>query len=55
MTADFLAKDRVKQVVHPSPPRWMHHLEFRNLDDIDDEVAAWLREAAERAGWTVPP
>ena len=40
---------RWKQVVEPAPSQWMHHLEVRSLDDVDDEVAAWLREAAERA------
>jgi len=28
----------------------MHHLEIQNLEDLDDEVAGWLREAADRAG-----
>jgi hypothetical protein len=28
----------------------MHHLEIHDEADIDDEVAAWLREAADRAG-----
>lgn len=41
---------RWKQVVEPRPSRWMHHLEIRALDDVDDEVATWLREAAELAG-----
>jgi hypothetical protein len=41
---------RFKEVVHPSPNHWMHHLEIRELGDVDEEVAAWLREAAERAG-----
>ncbi|HEX9123515.1 MAG TPA: DUF5655 domain-containing protein [Actinomycetota bacterium] len=40
---------RFKEVVHPAPTHWMHHLEIRDLGDLDDEVAAWLREAAERA------
>jgi hypothetical protein len=40
---------RWKQVVEPAPSQWMHHLEVRSLDDVDDEVAAWLREAATRA------
>jgi len=40
---------RFKQVAHPSPRQWMHHLEVHHLDDIDDEVAGWLREAADRA------
>ncbi|GAB3326410.1 hypothetical protein GCM10027451_51770 [Geodermatophilus aquaeductus] len=41
---------RWKQVVHPSPRHWVHHLEVHDPAEIDDEVAAWLREAAERAG-----
>ena len=41
---------RFKQVVRPSARHWMHHLEVRSLDEIDDDVAAWIREAAARAG-----
>jgi hypothetical protein len=41
---------RFKEVVHPSPRHWMHHLEINDVHDIDEEVVAWLREAAERAG-----
>ena len=41
---------RFKQVAHPAPTQWMHHLEIHDLDEIDDEVARWLAEAAERAG-----
>jgi Domain of unknown function (DUF5655) len=41
---------RFKEVVHPAQAHWMHHLEITDLDDVDDEVAAWLREAADRAG-----
>jgi Domain of unknown function (DUF5655) len=40
---------RFKEVAHPAPAQWMHHLEIRDADDIDDEVVAWLREAADRA------
>jgi len=40
---------RFKEVVHPSPEHWMHHLEVNDPDDIDDEVVGWLREAAERS------
>jgi uncharacterized protein DUF5655 len=40
---------RFKQVVHPAPTQWMHHLEIRDVDDIDDQVVGWLREAADRA------
>lgn len=41
---------RFKEVVQPSPKHWMHHLEIHGVDDVDDEVVGWLREAAERAG-----
>lgn len=41
---------RIKQVAHPSAAHWMHHLEIRDVAEIDEEVAAWLREAADRAG-----
>jgi len=41
---------RFKEVVHPARAHWMHHLELTDLADLDDEVAGWLREAAERAG-----
>jgi hypothetical protein len=40
---------RWKEVVHPSPAHWMHHLEVHDPAEIDDEVTAWLREAAEQA------
>ena len=40
---------RLKEVVSPRPGEWMHHLEVRTPDDIDDEVVEWLREAADRA------
>jgi hypothetical protein len=41
---------RWKQVVEPSPGQWMHHLELHAVEEVDDEVGAWLREAADRAG-----
>jgi len=41
---------RFKEVVHPAPAHCMHHLEIHNLSDLDNEVAGWLREAADRAG-----
>lgn len=41
---------RWKQVVEPTPGRWMHHLEIRDITDVDEEVVRWLREAANRAG-----
>jgi len=40
---------RWKEVAHPAPGHWLHHLEIHALPEVDDEVAGWLREAAERA------
>ena len=40
---------RFKEVVHPTPRHWMHHLEVFDPASIDDEVIRWLREAADRA------
>lgn len=44
------ASGRWKQVVAVTGRRWMHHLEVRGLDDLDDEVAGWLAEAYAAAG-----
>jgi hypothetical protein len=44
-----VASERWKQVVSPSPGSWMHHLEVGSPEDVDDEVAGWLLEAAERS------
>lgn len=41
---------RWKEVVHPTSRHWMHHLEVTDPAQVDDEVAAWLREAWEHAG-----
>lgn len=40
---------RFKEVADPKPTQWMHHLEIHDIGDVDEEVADWLREAAERA------
>lgn len=40
---------RFKQVVHPTPRYWQHHLEVHDVSEIDDEVIAWLREARDAA------
>ncbi len=45
---------RFKEVVHPSPNHWMHHLEITDERDIDEEVVAWLDEAAARADRRLP-
>jgi len=41
---------RFKEVAHPAPAHWVHHLEVRAVTDVDEEVVGWLREAAELAG-----
>jgi hypothetical protein len=40
---------RWKEVAHPTPAHWIHHLEIRAAEDVDAEVADWLHEAAARA------
>lgn len=41
---------RFKEIVNPSPGVWMHHLELHNEQELDAEVANWLREARAAAG-----
>lgn len=41
---------RWKEIVEPYPGRFTHHLELYSVDDIDDEVRGWLREAWTAAG-----
>jgi len=45
-----LASPRWKQVVHPSPRVWMHHLELHAPEEVDLEVGSWLEEAYAAAG-----
>ena len=40
---------RWKEVVQPSPGRWMHHLELSSADEVDDDVHVWLRRAYDAA------
>lgn len=44
-----LTSPRFKEVAHPSPRTWQHHLEIGDVTDLDAEVNAWLREAYDRA------
>ena len=44
-----LDSPRWKEVAHPAPAHWIHHLEVRAASEIDGEVMEWLLEAAERA------
>jgi hypothetical protein len=41
---------RFKQVVHPAPRVWMHHVELRDPSQVDAEVRGWLAAAYEHAG-----
>ena len=41
---------RWKEVVEPWPRRFMHHLELYDVDEVDDEVRGWLKEAWSEAG-----
>ena len=41
---------RFKEVVHPARTTWMHHLEVRSLEELDDEVLSWLAQAYADAG-----
>lgn len=45
-----VASARFKEVVHPSAPVWMHHLELHAVGDLDDQVLGWLEEAYASAG-----
>src|SRR5574341_737243 len=36
---------RWKEIVEPSPGRFTHHLELYSVDDVDNEVRDWLRDA----------
>jgi hypothetical protein len=48
LTLGFRHRDlslRWKQIVEASPGRFTHHLELWSVDDLDDQVREWLREA----------
>jgi hypothetical protein len=44
-----LMSARFKEVVNPAPSTWMHHLEMRSPDELDDEAIGWLRQAYDEA------
>lgn len=44
------ASPRWKQVIQPTPGRFMHHLELWSAEAIDGEVRAWLEEVWRQAG-----
>jgi len=45
-----VTSDRFKSVVHPAKNIWMHHLELRDVSEVDDEVRGWLEDAYSSAG-----
>ncbi len=40
---------RWKSIVEPAPGRFTHHLELYSVEDVDEEVEGWLREAWDSA------
>ncbi|ADD42876.1 DUF5655 domain-containing protein [Stackebrandtia nassauensis] len=40
---------RFKEVAHPAESVWMHHIELRDVADVDAEVRSWLTEAFNNA------
>lgn len=43
------ASPRWKQIVEPTPGRFLHHLELHSADALDAQVRGWLSEAWEAA------
>jgi hypothetical protein len=41
---------RWKQIVEPRPGHFTHHLELYSVNDVDEEVRAWLRDAWAASG-----
>ena len=41
-----LESPRVDAVSEPYPARWTHHLLIASPEEIDDELTAWVKEAA---------
>jgi len=44
-----LDSHRVKEIAHPSPKTWMHHLELRLVKDVDRELLGWAERAYRNA------
>lgn len=42
--------DRFKEVVHPAPKVWMHHVEVLAVEQVDAQLRGWLEEAYDNAG-----
>ncbi len=41
-----LSSRRIDAVSEPYPERWTHHVLVASAEEIDDELMAWVREAA---------
>lgn len=41
---------RINAAAEPRPGRWTHHVMIGSGEEIDDELLAWIREAAGFAG-----
>ena len=41
---------RIDAAAEPRPNRWTHHVMIGTREEIDDELLAWIREAADFAG-----
>jgi len=44
-----VTSNRFKEIAHPTPTVWMHHLELRDVSEVDDQVCGWLANAHENA------
>lgn len=40
---------RIHVAVEPYPGRWTHHVQVSTLEELDEELMRWLKEAAEFA------
>ena len=48
LTISFMKRDpspRWKEIVEPTPGRFMHHLEVYSTEDLDQQVREWLSVA----------
>ena len=45
-----IGSDRFKEIAHPAKTVWMHHLELRDVSEVDDQVCGWLADAYETSG-----
>jgi hypothetical protein len=53
LTLSFRTRDpspRWKEIYEAAPGRFTHHLELYSVNEVDDQVCGWLREAWSAAG-----